>query len=133
MPTIQVKAQISAQELIDAASQLDGPELEAVAERLLMLRAERRAPHLSHEESDLLLQINTPLPKEIWQRYTGLYAKLKPDTITEEEHKELLRLIDVVEIDNARRIGRLIKLAELRGTTLPELMGFLGIGPRSHA
>jgi len=48
MPTIQVKAQISAQELIEAASQLDDLELEAVTDSVLMLRAERCAPHLSH-------------------------------------------------------------------------------------
>jgi hypothetical protein len=133
MPTIQIKAEISAQELIDAAGQLDGPEFETVAERMLMMRAERRAPHLSHEETDLLLQINTPLPEETWQRYSSLYAKLEPDTITQGEHAELLHLIDVVEMDNARRIGHLIELAELRGTTLPDLMQSLGIGPRAHA
>lgn len=72
MSTIQVKAQISAQELIDAASQLDSSELEVVAERVLMLRAERRAPHLSHEESDLLLQINTPLPTYSWSDAGGM-------------------------------------------------------------
>ncbi len=48
MPTIQVQAQISAQELIDAAIQLDDPELEAFTDHVLMLRAERRAPHPSH-------------------------------------------------------------------------------------
>jgi len=133
MPTIQVKAQISAQELIDAAGQLDGPELEAVSDRLLVMRAERRAPHLSYEETELLLKINTPLPEETWRRYTSLYAKLDPDTITAEEHAELLRLINVVEMDNARRIGHLIELARLRRTSLDALMKSLGIGPRSHA
>ena len=133
MPTIQVKAQISAQELIDAAGQLDGAELEAVTNRLLVMRAERRAPHLSPEETDLLLKINTPLPEETWRRYTSLYAKLEPDTITPQEHAELLELISIVEMDNARRISHLIELALLRGTTLDALMTSLGIGPRSHA
>ena len=133
MPTIQVHAQISAQELIDAAGQLDGPELEAVSDRLLMMRASRYAPHLAQAESDLLLKINMGLPEEIWQRYTKLYAKLEPGTITDEEHAELLKLIDIVELDNARRIGHLIELARLRGTTLDALMASLGIGPRSHA
>jgi hypothetical protein len=133
MPTIRVKAQISAQELIDAAGQLDGPELEAVSDRLLVMRAERRAPHLSYEETEMLLKINTPLPEETWRRYTSLYAKLDPDTITAEEHAELLQLINVVEMDNARRIGHLIELARLRRTSLDTLMKSLGIGPRSHA
>lgn len=132
MPTIQVKAQISAQELIDAASQLDEPELEAVADRLLTMRAERRAPHLLQKESDLMLKISAGLPEETWRRYTSLYAKLEPDTITAEEHTELRQLINVVEIDNARRIGHLVELARLHGTTVEALMKSLGIGPRSH-
>ena len=133
MPTIQVKAHISAQELIEAAGQLDSSELEAVSDRLLTMRASRYAPHLAQAESDLLLKINMALPEEIWQRYTSLYAKLEPDTITDEEHAELIQLINVVEVDNARRIGHLIELARLRGTTLDALMASLGIGPRSHA
>jgi len=133
MPTTQVKAQVSAQELIDAAGQLDGTELDAVTDSLLVLWAGRRAPHLSREETDLLLKINAPLPVEMWQRYSDLYAKLEPDMITPEEHGELKELIDVVEMDNARRIGNLIELARLRGTTLDALMKSLEIGPRPHA
>ncbi len=99
----------------------------------MRLRAERRAPHLSPEESDLLLKINTPLPEETWKRYSKLQAGLKADKLTKAEYAELLQLIDVVELDNAERIGHLIELARLRGTTLDVLMKSLGIGPRPHA
>lgn len=131
MPTIQ--APVTAQELIEAARQLDSEELERVTDRLLVLRAARRRPHLSSRETELLLQINTPLPEETWRRYSYLYSKLERQTLSAEEHAELLGLIDVVEEDNAHRIGLLAELAQIRGTTLDTQMKSLGIGPRSHA
>ena len=132
MPTIQIQAQISAQTLMDAADQLDGKELEAVTDRLLVLRAARRGPHLSSIETALLLEINMPLPEVTWRRYSHLYSKLEPQTLTAEEHAELLELIDVVEEDNTHRIGLLAELAQIRGTTLDTQMKLLGIGLRSH-
>jgi len=89
--------------------------------------------HFAREEADLVLKINTPLPEETWNRYSKLQTGLKADALTTEEYAELLQLIDVVEMDNAQRIGHLVKLARLRGTTLDALMQTLGIGPRTHA
>lgn len=119
--------------LSEEVSRLDTPDLDTFLDKALMLRAERRAPHLSREETDLLLKINTPLPTETWKRYSSLQAGRKADKVTEVEHAELLRLIDVVETDNAERIGRVAELARLRGTTLEALMRSLGVGPRPHA
>ncbi|MGI4788421.1 MAG: hypothetical protein ACRYFS_06170 [Janthinobacterium lividum] len=114
-------------------SQLEGYALDKFLDEVLSVRAGRRAPHLSKQETELLLIINTPLEEHIWERYTKLYAALRADRLTESEHTELMHLIDVVEIDNAKRIEHLIKLAHLRGTTLDDLMQSLGIGPRAHA
>ena len=133
MPTIHLEAQISSDELIHAVSQLTGVELDILAERILTLRAQRHTPHLPRVESDLLLKINAGLADETWKRYSRLSASLRDETITAEEHRELLQLIDVVETDNAKRIGHLVELAGLRGLTLETLMSSLGIGPRSHA
>lgn len=132
MSTVQHELSAPSEELLQEVSRLNGPALDKFLDRVLMLRAERRAPHLSRQETDLLLKINTPLPEETWRRYNSLYAKLKPDTITPEEYAELKQLINVVEMDNARRIGNLIELSRLRGTPLDALMKSLGIGPRSH-
>lgn len=134
---MQIPAQepstVTAEKLLQEGSRLSNSALDIFLDQALLMRAERRAPHLSQEETDLLLKINAGLSEEIWQNDTRLYAKLEADTITTEEHTELLRLIDMVEIDNAQRIENLIELAHLRGTTLDALMKALGIGPRSHA
>ena len=54
----------------------------------------------------------------------SLGAGLKADKLTEADYAELLRLIDIVETHNARRVGYLAKLANLRETTLEFLIKF---------
>lgn len=123
---------VSPEALLQEVSQFSDAALDHFFDQILRLRAERRAPHLSEQETELLLKINTPLPEPTWKRYATLYAKMRAGSISKTEHAELLKLIDVVEMDNAERIGHLIELANLRGTTLEALMQSLGIGPRAH-
>ncbi len=118
--------------VIQEVSQFSDAEFDEFFDQITRLRAERRAPHLSEQETALLLKINTSLPEQTWKRYTKLYAKMRGNSISKTEYAELLELIDVVEMDNAGRIGHLVELANLRGTTLEALMQSLGIGPRAH-
>lgn len=99
----------------------------------LARRPSREAAHLSGNEAELLRQINQGLPAETWQRYHALMARLRAETLTPDEHAELLRLTDTVEMDNANRIRHLIALAKLRGTSLEDVMQALGIRPQTHA
>jgi len=92
----------------------------------------RPSPQLSHDESELLLQINEGLPEKTWVRYDELIAKLRAQTLTDLEHEELMRLTDVIEEDHAERIRLLGRLAKLRDVPLESLMRQLGIGPRKH-
>lgn len=133
MPTVQVEAQLSSEDLLHAVEQLDSVALDVFLGRVNTLRAGRRAAHLSEQETELLLKINAGLPEATWKRYDLLNDNREAETLTLGEHQELLRLIDVVEIDNAHRIGYLIELAHLRQTTLDALMHSLGIGPRRRA
>ena len=119
--------------LLQEVSQFSDAALDNLFDRVLLLRAERRAPHLSEQETELLLKINIPLPEPTWKRYAELYTKLRANVLTELEDEELLQLIDIMEVDNAERIGHLAELANLRGMPLETLMKSLGIGPRSHA
>lgn len=130
MPTVQIEAQLSSEELLGAVKQLDGNALEAFVDQVLMLRAERKAPHLSPQESDLLREINTGLPETTWQRHHLLEKKRMEETLTAQEQSELIQLNDRIEEDNARRLGRLAELAQLRQTTLDSVMKSLGIGSR---
>ena len=105
--------------------------LNTVRERLRQRRP--AAPRLSKKETELLLKINAGLPEETWRRHRALDKKRRAETLTPEEHAELLELNDRIEEDGVQRIGCVAELAQLRGKTLEEMMQSLGLGPRRHA
>jgi hypothetical protein len=65
----------------------------------------------------------------VQQRYDDLIAKRQAETLTPDEHAELLRLSDQTERVHAERIAALAALAQIRQTTLPDLMRDVGIAP----
>ncbi len=79
-------------------------------------------------EAVLLERINEGLPPATWERYHALKEKRHTETFTPEEHAELIRLVNEVEIWNARRLKWVAELAKLRGTSFPELVKQLGLG-----
>ncbi len=95
------------------------------------LLAQRRAVGMPQDEAQLLQQINQGLPEAIQQRYNELRSKLCAETITPQEHEELLSLSDAVEQADADRLQHLIHLSQLRQVPLPDLMNQLGIYPPS--
>jgi hypothetical protein len=82
-------------------------------------------------ELELLQKINQALPVELQQQYNDLSAKIRSQTITPEEHQDLLKLIDIVEKADGDRLQHLIQLSQLRNTSLTELMEQLQIYPQS--
>ena len=54
-------------------------------------------------------------------------SQLFDETLTQEEHGELLDLVDIIEKADADRLKRRIELARLRNTTLDPLVDQLGI------
>jgi hypothetical protein len=127
MPTIQLRAQLSADDLLEAIGQLEAAELNQFVQRVLALRAQRQAPCLGPEESELLRQINQGLPEQLRQRYEELIGKRRQEALSAEEHSELLQLTDQVEITEANRAKALAELARLRKKPLAELLNDLGI------
>ncbi len=133
MTTIQVAAQVSTDELLKAVSQLSQPELEQFASRVIALEAQRKAPSLPRAEAELLLKINRGVPPEVQRRYDELITKRRAESLTPDEHDELLRLTDQVEDSEARRLEHLAELARLRQTSLPALMKTLSIRTPAYA
>jgi hypothetical protein len=127
MPTVRVEAQLSSEELLKAVQQLELAELEQFVSQVVALRAQRRAPCLSRPEAELLQKINRGLPEEARQRYAALMAKRGQETLTPEEHAELLRLTDQAERLQAERMESLVALAQLRQKSLSEVMDDLGL------
>ncbi len=133
MPTVQDRSQVSLDDLLGGVAQLDAPELERFVSQVLTLRAKRIAPSLPREEAKLLEKINQGLPTDVQQRYDELTAKRKADTLTAEQHQELLALIDRIERADAERVQAMIKLAQLRNVSVMTLKTQLDIHPPVYA
>ncbi len=133
MPTIQIEADLSSEQLLNAARQMPRPELYRFVEQLLLLRAQHEQGAIPFSESELLLKINQPVPVDVLHRYDELIARRDARTLTPEEHQELLRLTDQVELLEAERMKHLIELATLRQVSLDEIMKQLGLSPSSYA
>lgn len=135
MPKVQVTSQIEIDldEVLCGLARLETKELEQFVDKVIALQAQRRAPSLPKDETELLQQINRGLPADIRQRYDALNARLHDETITPEEHEELLTLIDRIELADAERMQRLIALAQIRGVSVDTLMAQLGIRRTTYA
>ncbi len=132
MPSIQVEAQLSHNKLLEAVSQFSYTELEQFVAEVIALRAKRQTPSLPRRESELLMKINQYLSEDLQARFDELVAKRQDESLTPEEHNELLRLIEQVESIDAARIEALAELAQLRGVSVDELMDQLGIEPPEY-
>ena len=133
MPVIQLEAQLSSAQLLQAVELMPSEELDEFVERILLLHARRSATHLKHTESELLLQINRGIPPELRERYEALSAKRQAETLNSEEYAEVLRLTGQIEQLDAVRLTALAELARLRQISLAELMQTLGIQPPDYA
>ncbi|WP_271254867.1 hypothetical protein [Pseudanabaena sp. Chao 1811] len=132
MATVQFKSEISIEldQLLAGVAQLDTPDLEKLLIQVRQVLAHRQKPNLPAIEIELLQKINQTLPDEVQQQYNGLSEKMRLGVITPNEHQELLKLIDIVEQNDADRLQHLIQLAQLRNISLPELMQQLDIHPQ---
>lgn len=132
MPTVQLEAQLSPEQLLTAVGQLSTPELEAFAEHVSALHAERVAPRLPADEATLLQKINQGLPDDLQNRFDELVTRRRAETLTPNEHTELLALTERIEQMDARRLGHLVELSRLRKMPLKQLIEQLGLRPRPH-
>ncbi len=76
-------------------------------------------------EAGLLLKINEDIPGADRKRFKELHHRR--NTLQEDERKEYLQLISLIENKDAERVWYLAELAELRGVSVHDLMGGLEI------
>lgn len=99
--------------------------LEALREHLR--RTQKQLPYVVKAEAELLQKINIGLSQEEWQRYHELMTKRRAETLSVEEHQELIAFSDQIEAANVQRMEALIELAQRRQTSLEAVMEALGI------
>lgn len=120
---------LTAAEVVNAAEDLSLPELETVIAQLMAVRARRAIEAGRSAETDLIHLIKDAIPAVVQRRYDQLKVKRRTTNLTEAEHEEFLRLIDVVEEIDAQRVQYLAQLARLRGTTVEQVMASLSLTP----
>ena len=84
---------------------------------------------LSAEETALLSVISEGFPEAFWARYRDLIARRDAETLTPNEHAELIACSNQIELQNARRVEALIRLAALREVSVESLRDALGLRP----
>ncbi len=129
MASVQWQTPISTDDLLQAAQQLERLEFERFLNRLLAIRAQRKAPGTSYPEAELLLEINRGIPANLQNRYNALEQKRQAEMLTDEDYRELLELTDRIEEWQAKRAESLSLLAQRRGVSLGQLLCDLGIQP----
>lgn len=133
MSFIQIKAQLSMDELLKAIEQLNPPELEQFLSHVVALQAKRKAPSAPQVEAELLLKINQGVPSDTQRRYDELIAKRRKETLTPDEYDDLLSMTEQIEHLEARRMEYLAEMARIRKTSLAALMESLGIRSPAYA
>lgn len=133
MHAAQIEVQPSANRLLEFVEQMTLPELDRFLSQVFVLRAQRKTPHLSAKESELLIKINQGLPADVRTKLNRLVAKRRAGKLKSEEHHELLELIDRLENAEAKRVEALGELARWRGVSVETLMKELGIRPPKYA
>jgi hypothetical protein len=129
MATVQIHSEIrlDIRQLLAGVAQLDTPELEQFLTSVSLLLSNRQESASLPSETDLQQSINQGLSSDTQQRYDALRSKLHSQSITPEEHQELLSLVDVVERSEAERLQHLIALSQMRKVSLDDLLKQLDI------
>ena len=127
--TITVDANLAT--AYNAAPKIRQKKAQAAMRRVLQESRKTRptVPHLTPEETALFLRINGHLSLEQQSRYDELCAKREAETLTPEEHKELLHIIDAITTLWTDRLQALLDLAQLRRVSPQQLMQQLAITP----
>ncbi len=133
MSVVRIETELPFERLLQAVEQLSLPDLDQLLFQIRRVQAKRKAPSLSAYETELMLNINQGLPPETQHRFDELVAKRQAETLTQEEHQELLTLTDQVERRDAERMRHLAELARIRGMSLDTLMDTLKIQPPAYA
>lgn len=109
--------------LPDAVNSMDTRSLEVFTQQVIQLLAHRKsAGNLSETEALLLKEIYTLIPERAQSRFSELSFKSEESDLTNEEHLELLALIELLEEKYAKRLEKLIELARLKSMRLEDLL-----------
>ena len=132
MPILQTQIEVSKNDLLRGAEQLDATDLEDFIRQILQIKAKRKAVKTNKTEAELLLIITHNFNETEQNRFDELIEKRQSYTITEEELEELKTLSMYSEEIAVERVKALAELAVLRNTTVRDLMKELDVKPHNY-
>ena len=118
---------MNTQQIISTVRRMPLADLEELVDEVLIIQAERRAPHLSGEESKLMKTIERSLSESKQSRLRELQALRDKEKLSANGYAELAAITDELEEIHAGRMKALLELASLRGTTVAEQMNQIGV------
>lgn len=129
MTTLHLDSEIDLEleQVIQGMDKLDHIELENILSQISIMLARKKAPSLPKQEAKLLVIINQGVDGSILQRHTKLTELMQEGELTENDHKELIHLIDQLEQADGDRLQALVELASIRAVTVDALMQQLNI------
>jgi hypothetical protein len=98
---------------------------------LLLIKTDIKTPEEIQRRQELMLlqQINQGFDDEFWSRYSHLLKLRDLNQIDGNQYDELCQMIECIELENAKRIGLVVQLAELRQQPFEDIFKDLGIKP----
>ena len=128
--TLMVELPPEMEEKVRDAAQDEGLDVAEFLREATEERLRQYDPSRSLSEADLLGRICRGFSETFWNRYRALTAKRRAETLTRKEQQELIGLSDQMESWHVERLRYLVKLAELRQTSVDALTNELGLHPK---
>jgi hypothetical protein len=127
-----IEVQISPEQVLAAVAKMSEGELDSFVGQILQIRGKRQAPNVAAAEADLLQKITHCIPPNLQTRFNELVKQRQANTIDEASLQELRDLSNQIELLEADRIRHLAQLAQLRSTSIDDLIQQLHLIPVNH-
>lgn len=122
MPTLELKTELSKNDLLKGVEQLESVELDEFIREVLKIKANRQNDSGSLKEDELVLILSHNLNKKEQIRYNELINKRKNYSISDEELLELIEMNDLVEQMTVERTKAIIELAKLKKVSTEDII-----------
>lgn len=126
MPTLQIQAEITPQ----MVRSMTESELRELERELKTEQLRRFCPDVPQEEAALLARALQPVPHGA--RFEELWELREDEQVSEEQHAELMQIIEAREANNVERVSVVARLADLRGVKFEALWKELGLVPKER-
>jgi hypothetical protein len=113
---------VSFEDLLKSVSTLESSEIIQFMQEMGRIVAARKVKSLSERETELLKAINESIPTKLQVSYESLMLKLNNESISDDEHKDLLKLVAKMEAKKGKKVEYMMELAQLRKISLKELV-----------